>query len=114
MLLIVCEILIFFSTAILCVYSHTTDSLQTLYSLLWTLYRLSTLYYGSLQTLYSLYRLSTDSLQPHCSSAAAVLLQCCCSAVQNIKVTTGTTALQALLRHCCGTAAAPLRQTGVC
>jgi hypothetical protein len=62
---------------------------------LWTLYRLSTdslqPTMDSLQTLYSYYGLSTDSLQllwtdysclwlsmpPHCSSAAAVLLQCC-------------------------------------
>jgi ABC-type Na+ efflux pump permease subunit len=55
MLLIVCELFIYFSTAILLgIYSHTTDSLQTLYSLLQTLYRLSTAYY----------RLSTNSLQP--------------------------------------------------
>ena len=95
MLLIVCEILFFFCNTMRCLQPHyrlstayyrlstdslqtlyrlSTDSLQTLYSLLWTLYRLSTLYYGSLQTLYSLYRLSTDSLQPHCSGAAAVLL----------------------------------------
>ena len=111
-------------------YEMSTVALWTLYSLLWTLYRLSTAYYrlstdslqpttDSLQTLYSLYRLSTDSLQslqtlysllwtgysclwlsmpPHCSSAAAVL----CSAVQNIEVATGSTALQAL----CSTAAA--------
>ena len=75
------------------------DSLQTLYSLLQTLYRLSTLYYSSLQTLYS--------------HTAAVLQHCRCSAVQNIEVATGTTALQhcaALLRYCCGT----VQQTRVC
>ena len=92
----------------------TMDSLQTLYNL----YSLSTVSLQPLQTLYRLSTASTNSLQLALqtlySHTAAVLQQCCCSAVQNIKVTTGTTALQALLRHCCGTAAAPLRQTGVC
>jgi hypothetical protein len=49
------------------------DSLQTLYSLLWTGYSCLWL-----------------SMPPHCSSA-----------VQNIEVSTGITALQALLQCCC-------------
>jgi hypothetical protein len=103
----------------------TIDSLQTLYSLLWTLYSLSTVYYG----------LSTDSLQPPMDSLqppmdflqppmdwlqlsmaiyAITLQQCCCSAVQNIEVSTGTTALQALLQHCSSTAAVLLQHSRVC
>ena len=141
MLLIVCNFFFYYNT-MRCLQSHyrvSTESLQSLYSLLQTLYRLSTdslqtlyrlstayyrlstAYYGlstdSLHSTMALYRLSTastDSLQTLYSHTAAVLQQCCSSAVQNIEVTTGTTALQALLRHCCGTAAAPLRQTGVC
>ena len=101
----------------------TTDSLQSPYSLLWTLYRVSTAYYGlstdslqplqtlyrlstdSLQPLQTLYRLSTDSLQPLQALyslyrlSTAMLQQCCGSAVQNIKVTTGTAA--ALLWYHC-------------
>ena len=105
MLLIVCEFFLFFfyCNTIRYLQPHyrlstdslqpTTDSLQTLYSLLWTLYRLSTAYYGlstdSLHSTMALYSLSTDSLQPHCSSA-----------VQNIEVTTGTTALQHFAALC--------------
>jgi hypothetical protein len=58
MLLIVCEFYFFFyCNTIRYLQPHyrlSTDSLQTLYSLLQTLYKLSTAYY----------RLSTDSLQP--------------------------------------------------
>ena len=77
----------------------TTDSLQTLYSLLWTLYsllwtlyRLSTLYYGSLQTLY---RLSTATLQQ------------CCAEHRGCYRHYSTTVLCSTVQHCCSTAAAP-------
>ena len=72
----------------------TMDSLQTLYSLLWTLY-------SSTMALYSLSTASTDSLQPHCRSAAALPQQCCAEHRGHYRHYS-TTAL-------CSTAAVPLQ-----